>query len=119
MTPEGKVKANLKRRLRAAFKDAYVFMPVQNGMGAPGLDFYCCIHGMFVAIETKAPGKELTERQDITRQQILAAGGLVFKVSCDAEAERAITTIKRIHQLNVADERYRIADPQEADCPGY
>lgn len=79
MTPEGKVKAAVKRML-ASLPSHYKFMPVQRGMGAPALDFYCCIRGRFVAIETKAPGKKLTPRQEMTRQEIHGAGGLVFAV---------------------------------------
>ena len=79
MTPEGRVKAAVKRAL-ATLPRRYHFMPVQNGMGAPALDFYCCINGRFVAIETKAPGKKLTARQEATRDQIYAAGGIVFVV---------------------------------------
>lgn len=80
-TPEGKVKAKVKR----AIAQHYRFMPVQNGMGAPGLDFFCCICGLFVAIETKVPGKKLTERQQITAQEIAKSGGLVFVIRDDQD----------------------------------
>lgn len=78
MTPEGRVKALVKRALDAL--PVYRFMPVQNGMGAPGLDFYGCSEGRFIAIETKTPGKHLTPRQKTTAEQIVAAGGAVFVV---------------------------------------
>lgn len=96
MTPEGRVKAKVKRRFTEAFKNSYRFMPVQNGMGAPGLDFFYCIAGLFVAIETKAPGKNLTERQQITASAIIGAGGLVFRVCDDDSLERAISTISHV-----------------------
>jgi hypothetical protein len=79
VTPEGSVKAKVKRALESLPKQ-YRFMPVQNGMGAPGLDFYCCICGWFVAIETKTPGKKLTDRQRATAENIAAAGGIVFVI---------------------------------------
>jgi len=87
MTPEGKIKAMVKRGLDKLPR-VYRFMPVQNGMGAPGLDFFLCINGVFVAIETKAPGKKLTPRQETTMQEICAAGGFAFMIDsqerCDA-----------------------------------
>ena len=83
MTPEGKVKELVKRALDAL--PFYRFMPVQNGMGAPGLDFYGCSAGRFVAIETKTPGKHLTPRQKSTADQIVDAGGVVFVVRDQAD----------------------------------
>ena len=55
-TPEGKVKAAVKKLLKE--RGIYFYMPVQNGMGVVGIpDFICCWNGDFLAIETKAPGK--------------------------------------------------------------
>ena len=65
-TPEGKVKDQIKSVLNKF--GIYYFMPVQNGMGKPGLDFYCCYRGKFIAIEAKAPGKKPTPRQLNTLQ---------------------------------------------------
>lgn len=80
-TPEGKVKSKLNRRLEKHFGPrCYRFMPVQNGLGAPGLDYHCCIDGLAVFIETKVPGKHMTERQKITTEKIKAAGGMVFEI---------------------------------------
>lgn len=85
MTPEGKVKDKLKKLLKK--HHVYYHMPVQNGMGAPTLDFICCHNGRFFAIETKAPGKKPTLRQEITMTEIAFAGGYVFVVSNDAEMD--------------------------------
>lgn len=79
MTPEGKVKEQIKRLLKKY--QAYWHMPVQNGMGSPALDFHVCHRGMYLGIEAKAPGKELTARQVITCKEITEAGGIVF--TCD------------------------------------
>lgn len=95
MTPEGRVKAVVNRRMEAAFPDAYRFMPVQNGMGAPGLDEFWCIEGLFVAIETKVPGKHMTPRQQVTRDKIIRAGGIVFCVHDGDEIDRVIEILKR------------------------
>jgi hypothetical protein len=72
----------------------YRFMPVQNGMGAPGLDFYLCAGGWFIAIETKAPGKYLTPRQETTKAEIEAADGLVFVVDGPVSLDYAMDRIK-------------------------
>jgi hypothetical protein len=77
-TPEGKIKDVVKKVLTK--HGAYYFMPVQNGYGAATLDFLCCYNGLFFAIETKAPGKKLTERQELTKASMNKAGGLVFVI---------------------------------------
>ena len=79
MTPEGKVKAKVKELLKE--HGSYWHCPVQNGMGAPSLDFVCCHRGLYFAIETKAGNKQPTPRQEITINQIRLAGGLAFVVN--------------------------------------
>lgn len=78
-TPEGKVKDKVKKLLAA--HGAYWHMPVQNGMGAPSLDFVGCHQGSFFAVETKAGNKQPTPRQEITIGQMRAASGAVFVVN--------------------------------------
>lgn len=98
MTPEGRVKAAVKRMREHLEQETgepvYSFMPVQNGMGAPALDFYWCFHGRFFAIETKAPGKTLTARQKETRKQIERAGGIVFVAEDQADVEQIKNSLK-------------------------
>lgn len=78
-TPEGRVKEQVKKVLSK--HGVYWHCPVQNGMGAPSLDFICSHQGRYVAVETKAPGKTPTERQLNTMERISAAGGKCFVVS--------------------------------------
>jgi Holliday junction resolvase len=80
-TPEGKVKDKVKRLLKKY--GAYYFMPVQSGYGAPTLDILACYRGIFVAIETKAPGKKPTARQELTIKQIKEARGQVYVIDGD------------------------------------
>lgn len=89
-TPEGKVKDKVKEILREF--DVYWHCPVQNGMGAPGLDFWCCYRGIFFAIETKAPGKTPTPRQLITIAQVRKAGGMVFVIDGTYGVDAAVLT---------------------------
>jgi hypothetical protein len=91
-TPEGKVKDMVRRGLEK-LTALYRFMPVQNGMGAPGLDFYLCAGGWFIAIETKVKGKKPTPRQDQTIANIEAAHGLVFVVDDKESCDRAMDVI--------------------------
>jgi hypothetical protein len=63
MTPEGKVKNDIRRVLDAF--GCYTFMPVQNGLGAAGLDFHCIVRGNPIPffIEAKGPKGAVTDRQ--------------------------------------------------------
>ena len=75
-TPEGKVKAAVKARLKEL--GVWHFSPVSNGMGVHGIpDIICCHDGRFVALEVKAPGKRnnTTELQDRQIIAIHKAGG--------------------------------------------
>jgi len=91
MTPEGKVKKKVKEVLRE--HEAYFFMPVQNGMGMPSLDFIGCHRGFAYAIETKAPKKRLTPRQEGTRRVMEASGMKVFVID-DSTTEAVAELIK-------------------------
>ena len=92
-TPEAVVKATVKKWLVAVF--AWFYMPVSNGMGRVGApDFICCVPyvvqpedvgrtvGLFLGIETKAPGKRgnTTANQDREIAAIREAGGLAIVV---------------------------------------
>lgn len=87
MTPEGKVKEAVKKLLRE--HGAYWHMPVQNGMGAPALDFHVCHNGRYAGIETKAKGKHATVRQNATMMSVMRAGGSVFLIDDSEGADMA------------------------------
>lgn len=78
-TPEGKVKERVKRVLK--HHGSYWHMPVQNGMGAPTLDFIGCHQGRFFGIETKPGNKQPTPRQKLTMEAMEAAGGKTFLIN--------------------------------------
>lgn len=90
--PEGKVKDIVKGVLKKM--GAYYFMPVQNGMGAPSVDFLCCISGKFLAIETKADGGHLTLRQQQTLAKMREAGAVALVVTGEEEARILESTLK-------------------------
>ncbi len=82
MTPEGRVKREIKEWLKGStYPPVYFFMPVQTGYGAATIDILACIYGRFIGIETKRKGlTEPTARQRIVMDQIEAAGGWAFCV---------------------------------------
>lgn len=94
MTPEGRVKAMVNKAL-ATLPRKYKFMPVQNGMGMPGLDFYNCVNGWFIAIETKTTNKKLTGRQKLTADEITNAGGVVFVIRDQSDVDYMMGTLKK------------------------
>lgn len=85
-TPEGRIKFRVKALLNT-LPECYYHMPVQNGMGRPTLDFVGCLRGWFFAIETKAPGKQLTPRQQFTVEEMVRAGAKVFVIDSDDMTE--------------------------------
>lgn len=87
-TPEGRIKNNVKRVLKSFGDELYSHWPVLNGMGMPTLDCIVCYCGQYIGIETKAPGKKPTPRQELTMSQMRKAGGIVFVVSTDQDVER-------------------------------
>lgn len=104
MTPEGKIKARVKARIATAFPYSYRFMPVQNGMGSPALDFYYCINGQFIAIETKKDTGDIfldwdtqwakaTPRQQQTMSEIATASGHTYVVDSESSLDAAISEI--------------------------
>lgn len=92
MTPEGRVKAEIKKYLESI--GAYQFWPVQSGFGAATVDCLACIKGKFLAIEVKRPeGGKLTGRQRNTLQKVADANGrwvVATSAGCVKEALRGV-----------------------------
>jgi hypothetical protein len=91
MTPEGKVKKAVKSYLKDI--GAWYYMPVSNGMGRVGCpDILACYNGMFIAIETKAPGKRasVTPNQQREIADIQTANGLALVVDDVEQVKEAL-----------------------------
>ena len=87
-TPEGKVKRQVKKILKE--RGVWYVMPVPTGYGMAGVpDFLCCWRGLFLAIETKAPGKKytLTANQKNKISAIRQAGGVAVVIDDPGELE--------------------------------
>lgn len=79
ITPEGKVKDEVKRVLN--FHCAYWFMPRGSTFGTAGVpDFIGCINGRFFAVEAKSAIGKLTAMQKLQLAKIEEKGGKVFVV---------------------------------------
>lgn len=78
MTPEGRVKAKIKKVL--AKYPTYFFMPVPCGYGQQSLDFVGWINGQAFAIEAKAEKGRLSERQKMIIDTMRQAGAKVFVI---------------------------------------
>jgi hypothetical protein len=93
VTPEGKVKQDVKRWLaqngfwkagdpKPKHVDGWYYMPVQNGMGVVGIhDFVCIYKGAALLIETKAGTKTRTPNQLKRHDEVTAAGGFSVVVN--------------------------------------
>jgi hypothetical protein len=91
MTPEGKVKAEIKKVL--AEYGCWYFMPAMNGYGRSGIpDFIGCYKGVFFAVETKSANGKLTPNQEREITAMSAAGGHVV-VARSAEAVREMMAL--------------------------
>jgi hypothetical protein len=99
-TPEGKVKDACKKYLKSI--GAWFFMPVSNGMGQVGIpDIICCYKGIFIAVETKAPGKrnQTTANQDRVIGAIKEADGWAVVVDNVEQLEQFVLAIKAYYRL--------------------
>lgn len=96
MTPEGKVKKKVKEYLQSI--GAWYYMPVSNGMGRVGCpDILVCYKGLFMAFETKAPGKikNVTANQQREIDGIQRANGLAHVVDDVEQVKSLLETIER------------------------
>jgi Holliday junction resolvase len=92
LTPEGRVKAAVKKVLDA--EGVWYFMPAANGYGRAGIpDFICCVNGYFLAIECKAGNNEPTLLQERELDRIIKAGGIALVIHDSPEDFRALGTI--------------------------
>lgn len=83
MTPEGTVKAKVKAVLKRYAGGMWYDMPVPGGYGRSSLDFYGACFGHAFAIETKAPGKKPTPRQQACIDDMRNAQIMVFVIDGD------------------------------------
>lgn len=98
MTPEGKVKKKVKEYLQSI--GAWYYMPVSNGMGRSGCpDILVCYKGLFMAFETKAPGKikNVSANQEREIAAILSANGSAHVVD---DVDQVKETINELTKRN-------------------
>lgn len=92
MTPEGRVKRDLKEALGTVEAEdpghLYSHWPVINGMGTPEIDCNIVYHGVAYAIECKAVNEKLTARQRDTMLRKRAAGVITLAVGGELVSAR-------------------------------
>jgi Holliday junction resolvase len=94
MTPEGKVKAKLKKGLDTI--GCYYFYPQTGGYGRSGVpDIIICHKGKFIAIECKAGDNKPTALQEYNINLIRSNQGLAMVVN-ESNIELILTKIKEI-----------------------
>lgn len=79
-TPEGLVKAELRRILKE-YTGIFTYWPVPMGFGSTTLDVLGCYRGRFFSVETKAPKKKPTLRQAGRLNEIEEAMGRTFVIA--------------------------------------
>lgn len=105
LTPEAKVKAAVKKCLKE--HNAWFYMPVQNGMGKVGIpDFVGVYKGLFFAVETKAPNKtpttkeqrwnKATPNQQMRIEEIRVAGGTAIVCDDVTQVEHMLAVLDAI-----------------------
>jgi hypothetical protein len=82
MTPEAKVKNQVKKYLKEFGPDLYHFFPATGGYGRNGVpDVVGCYRGRFFAIECKTIKGKLTMLQELELNKIWAAQGGAWVVN--------------------------------------
>jgi Holliday junction resolvase len=95
MTPEGKVKDEIKKAL-AARTQMWWFMPIGGFMSRIGVpDFIGVYKGRFFAIEAKAEKGKLTKLQAKTIDAITQCGGLAAVI----QPQPNMTITEAVHAL--------------------
>lgn len=115
-TPEGRVKDAVRKFLKE--QGVWYYQPVQNGMGVVGIpDFVCCWRGLFIAIETKAPGKmfQVTPNQNRVLHEIRTHGGYAIVVDGVEPLAAHFTAIKVALALEGA--HHDEVDPAQVGVP--
>ena len=96
MTPEGKVKQWAINKLKQEFPTAWAYSPRGGAFGVAGTpDRLMCINGLFVAIEFKAEGGQLTALQ-INQLKIIQQAGGIAAVLKGKDSERLNLIIRTI-----------------------
>jgi hypothetical protein len=98
VTPEGKVKAVIKRILDPLKPLVWYDMPVPGGWGKSVLDFVGSAYGHPFAIEAKAAGGKATPRQHAVIRRLEAAGVQCFVVAPGSFGELELwLQVARLH----------------------
>lgn len=94
MTPEGRIKNQLRDILARLNPEPYYFMPATGGYGRNGVpDIVGCYKGRFFGIECKVPGGMPTTLQTREMWLIEMSGGVAFVYNGNASADEVLLRI--------------------------
>jgi len=101
MTPEGRVKNKLDRRLKKLGPSVWFYSPQAGPYGAAGIpDRIVCVKGRMVGIECKRDrSHKPTKLQEKCMAKMTEAGAICLVVYDDTTLEMAIATIQAIGKL--------------------
>lgn len=110
-TPEGKVKAKLRKLLAAYEPYMYTYWPVPSGFGKSPLDVIGCYRGRYFTVETKAEGKKPTLRQAEEINSVERAMGKSFVISgVDSPVFEELRAWLNLLNLSVPNDTYITPD---------
>lgn len=105
-----KIKNSTEKALENKIKDylferGHLYFKVHGSkFMTPGIsDLICCICGVFVAMEIKAPGKKNTEseQQKVFGSNVIKSNGLYYLIDNFEDAVEIITGIEKTHQIDI------------------
>lgn len=107
MTPEAKVKKQVKEILNKYKPDLWYCMPAARVYGRAGTpDFLVCYKGQFIAIETKAGDNKPTALQELAFEQIRKADGFVLVINVSNVSD----LILALEGTRIDAEGYKVAE---------
>jgi hypothetical protein len=95
-TPEGQVKADIKKLLDSYGAQLYYHMSVQTGFGRRTLDFLICYRGWFAAVEVKRKGGKGRLFQERLVEDIKKSGGAARIVDDVSEVESLLIAVNQL-----------------------
>ena len=95
MTPEGKIKTEIKKYLDSLGDLCWYFMPAMNGYGRKGIpDIVGCFSGVFFAFEVKSAEGKATPWQERELEKILKTGSRAAIVRNVADVDAIISELR-------------------------
>lgn len=93
-TPEGKIKAAIRKHLDTLAPQCWYYCP-QDRFTAGIMDIVGCYHGQFFAVEVKTERNDTTELQEWTMFKVRHAGGVARTVRTLEQLQQVLSETRR------------------------